>query len=776
MENLKVIGKPVIRKDVLDKVTGATEYAADLFIPKQLYAAVFRSPVPHARIKKVDTAKAAAYPGVRSVVTGEDAPYSYGRFIKDQSFLARGKVRFLGEPVAAVAADTLEIALEAVRLITMEYEELPLIDDVMEAVKTGSPLVHENWNEYKMQNGAAPLSGTNICDHTKVRKGDIEKGFQEADVVVENTYWNSMVSHAPIEPHSATVKVEPSGKVTIWSATQSPFYIREEICASLGLPDHMVRIIVPQIGGGFGGKLELRAEPIALALALKTNGRPVKLTFSRHEDFIAGVVRAPVLIRAKTGAKKDGTLTAFQGELFWDTGAFSTTGPRVCSKATIILSGPYVIPNLKVDGYTVCTNKQLGTAYRGFGVSEAAYVHEAQMDAMAKALGIDPLALRLKNIMVEGSRGPTGEVFTSVGIKECLEKSAESIGWNNGPISWVTKDGKLRGKGLGTFLKFTGTPSYSSATLKLNLDGSITIAQGGTELGQGVNTVMPMMAAEELGIAVEKINMAAVDTENVPPDKTTTSSRLTFHMGNAILLAVNDLKEKLRKLAAVVWGTDPGAVRIENGILFTEGSDGRLGDKQVKLDEIKKSGLLKAGPPLLGFGSFETSDIWDQPDPETSQSERLAIMWFLGANGAEVEVDPESGLVRIIKVSAGNDVGRVINPVGCMQQIEGGIVMGVGNSLMEEMIHRDGKLMNGNMVDFKVPTSMDADFEMAINLVETAHPEGPFGAKGVGEPAMCSVQAAIASAVGHALGVPVTSVPIKPETVLAVLRGKGEGR
>ena len=775
MDAYKVIGKPVVRKDVLAKVTGAQEYIADMDLPKQLHAAVYRSPLPHARILKIDTSRARAYPGVRAVVTGEDAPYYYGRFFKDQTFLALDRVRYMGEPVAAVAADTREIAWEAARLITAEYEELPLVDDVLEAAKPGSPLVHEDWFAYKKQGAAYPVKGTNICDHTKLRKGNIDEGFAQADVVVENEYWNSMTSHAPIEPHGATVQVDPTGKVTIWSATQSPFYIREEIAACLGLPEHMVRVIVPQVGGGFGGKLELRAEPIALALAMKTNGRPVKLTFSRGEDFYGGVVRAPVLIRAKTGAKKDGTITAFQGELFWDTGAYSTTGPRVCSKATIILPGPYRIPNLKVDGYTVCTNKQLGTAYRGFGVSEAAYVHEAQMDALAEALKMDPLELRMKNILLEGDLGPTGEVFTSVGVRECLEKSAMGVGWGKGPVSWVTPEGKLRGRGLGTFLKFTGTPSFSSATLKMNLDGTVTLAQGGTELGQGMTTVMPQMIAEELGIPVERINMVMVDTENVPPDKTTTSSRLTFHMGKAVLLAVKDLQEKLKVLAADVWGVDPQAVTVGPGVIEGPGPDGTPGGRRVLMGEIKASGLLKKGPPLIGTGSFETSDIWDQPDPETNQSKKLSIMWFMGANGAEVEVDPESGQVKVIKVSAGNDVGKVINPLGCVQQIEGGIIMGIGNTLLEEMIYRDGKLMNGNMVDFKVPTTMDADVDMEIHLVETAHPDGPFGAKGVGEPAMCSVQAAVASAVAHAIGAPVTSIPVKPEAVLAALKTRKPG-
>lgn len=774
MDELKVVGKSVIRKDAADKVTGSTMYIADLTMANQLYGAVYRSPVPHGIIKKIDVSKAREYPGVRAVVTDKDVPYRFGRTLVDQTYLARDKVRMEGEPIVAVAADTLEIAREAVGLIDVEIEPLPVVEDMMEALKPGSPLVHDDLETYKNNGKHRCKSGTNIYDHFMLRKGDVEKGFAEADVIVENEYECAMLSHSPIETHGAIARVDGSGKVTVWTPGQSPFYLRTEIASSLGIPESRVRIISPPIGGGFGGKLEMRAEQLALALALHTKGKPVKVIFTRHEDYIAGVVRAGVRFKLKTGAKKDGTITAFEAVDYWDTGAYATVGPVVTTKANVILAGPYNIENVKTDGYCIATNKQLGTAQRGFGVSEAAYAHEQQMDALAQALDMDPLELRLKNIMVDGSKGHTGENLFTVGVKECLEAAAAGLEWNKKPLSWVTEDGKIRGKGLGAFMKYTGTPSFSSATVKLNHDGSVIVSYGTTEMGQGVGTVIPQMVSEELGIDYEKVSTVTVDTDNVPLDKTTTSSRSTFHMGNAVLKAVDDLKRQLRELAAYAWKTDLENIRIDKSRVYMSSESGGKEEHSVDMKDLKKSGLLKAGQPIVGFGSYETSRIWDPPDPETFQSERLTAMWFFGANAAEVEIDPDTGKVRVISLSAGHDVGKAINPLNCYQQIEGGVMMGIGNTMLEEFIHRDGILKNGNMVDFKIPTSMDVDTEVIINLVEKPHPEGPYGAKGIGEPAMCAVQASVASAVGHALGISVTKVPIKPETVIEAARKRLE--
>jgi CO/xanthine dehydrogenase Mo-binding subunit len=770
MSEFKLIGSTVPRRDIIEKVTGTAEYVGDMNIPGQLYAAVLRSPIPHGNIIRIDCSRASSYKGVRAVVTGKDAPFYYGRFVKDQPFLAIDRVRYEGEPVAAVAADTLEIALEAVRLIDIQYEELPIVMDYEDAVRADAVLVHDDWNKYQILPGAHTKQNSNICDHSKIYKGDVTVGFDAADEIVEGEYSCAMTSHAVIEPHASIAKVDYTGKVVVWSTAQSPFYIRGELCSALGLPENMVQIIVPYIGGGFGGKLELRAEPLVIALAYKTQGKPVKLSFSRHEDFIGGVVRMPVKFKMKIGAKKDGTLTAVQGEANFDTGAYVTMGPRVSHKVSVILNGPYRVPNIKVDCYCACTNKQLGTAYRGFGVAEAAYAHELCMDALADKLKMDPLELRLKNALVEGDLGSTGEKMISMGIVDCLKSAAKGLDWYDGPLHWVTSEGKLRGKGIGCFAKTTGTPSFSAISLRLNYDGSVLISQGGTELGQGVTTVIPIFISEEIGIPLSKITMARVDTENVPMDKSTTSSRLTFHMGNAVLLAIEDIKNQLRELAGEFWNLDPLMISIENGMVFE--ADKPDGEHRILLNEKGLIQLIKKGTPIIGRGSFETSDVYDPQNPETGQSERFTIMWFMGANAVEVEVDPETGEIDIIQVSTGNDVGKIINRLGCVQQVEGGVMMGIGNTLYEEMIYQDGFLKNGNMLDFKVPTFMDIDYKIKVNLIEITHPEGPKGAKGLGEPAMCATQAAVAAAVNRAIGSPVTRIPLKPEYVVEACKNR----
>ena len=431
---------------------------------------------------------------------------------------------------------------------------------------------------------------------------------------------------------------------------------------------------------------------------------------------------------------------------------------------------------MKTDGYCVATNKQLGTAQRGFGVAEASYAHEQQMDALAKALNMDPLEIRLKNIMVDGSKGHTGETLFSVGVKECLEEAAEGLGWKGHPYSWITEDGKIRGRGLGTFMKFTGTPSYTSVTIKFNFDGTAIVSYSTTELGQGVGIVIPQIVAEELGIPLESISTVQVDTENTPLDKTTTSSRATFHLGNATIKAAADVKRQISKWIAFVWKTDVERVKFEkHGIIVEVDAQGNKTGREARMDELNKNGLIRNGEPILGYGSYETTNIWKKPDIDTYQTERLTAMWFFGANAAEVEIDPDTGKTRVIKVVAAHDIGKALNPLGCLQQVEGGVVMGIGNTLLEEFIHKDGYLMNGNMVDFKIPTSMDTDCEIEMRLIESSpHPEGPYGAKGIGEPAMCATQSAVASAVAHALGVPVTHVPIKPETILEACRKRME--
>ncbi|MHB1653582.1 MAG: xanthine dehydrogenase family protein molybdopterin-binding subunit [Desulfitobacteriaceae bacterium] len=762
MDQKNCIGQSVVRKDAWEKVTGSATYCADLVFPRQLYAAVFRSPLPHARIVGMDLTEVRQLPGVKAVVTGEDFPILFGQFIKDQPFLASRKVRFVGEPVVAVAAETPEIAAEAIRRVHVDFEPLPAVFDVFEAIADGAPLVHEDWNLYRKSGAVRPVSASNICDHFQLRKGDTASGWQEADVVIENEFSTAMIQHVTIETHCAIAQYKRDGSLTVWTPGQSPFVLRSQLAEALDLPLNKVRIIATTIGGGFGSKYELRAEQLAVALAMKAPSRPVKIVFDRQEEFATSVVRGATHVKIKTGAKKDGTLLAQEVTTYLDTGAYSTVGPRINYNAGFAASGPYQVPNVKIDGYCICTNKPIGGAFRGFGVPEVAWAYESQMDLLAKELNIDPLALRIKNAVEEGSISASGERLLSVGVKDCLKAVGEQIGWDShGPT--VTPEGKIRAKGVACFSKLTGTPSNSSVIIRLNEDGSVNVLQSGMEMGQGTTTVIAQIVAEELGIDVDKVVVAPVDTEFTPYEKTTTSSRLTFHVGNAAILAAKDVLEQLKCLAAKHWKVEQEQIRVEAGQIL--GPSGQ----SITVNQIKQTSILKEQPPVIGRGSYSTADIFDPPDAATRQSKRPTVFWMYGAQAAEVEVDPETGQVEVLKMVAAHDVGKAINPLGCQQQIEGSCVMGIGHVLLEEMIFDHGKVLNANMVDYKVPTVMDATLEITVTLIEQNHPEGPFGAKGVGEPGIAPTAAAIGNAISEAIGQRIYQLPVKPETIVAAL-------
>lgn len=758
-----VIGHSPIRKDGIAKVTGTAKFGADIDLPGQLYGAVARSPYPHARILSVHTEKSRALPGVRTVIVGADYPVPYGQFIADQPIIALDKVRYQGEPVAAVAADTEEIAREAARLIEVEYEPLPVVNNLETSMKN-EILIHEDWSKYACTSACFPVQGTNIGDQYHLKKGDPDKGFAEADEIVESEFSCGMLQHTTIETHTSTAIADPvSGDIQVYTPNQSPFGIRSLMATTFGVPLEKVRLTLTEIGGAFGGKYEAKCEPIAIALSLKAGGRPVKLTYGRDEEFAATVCRSPVHFTIRTGVKRDGTITAQKVNIEWDAGAYVTTNPRVDYNAGFAANGPYKIPNAQVDSYVYMTNKTLGTAYRGFGVTEVATLHERQMDRIAARLGMDPLELRLKNVMQNEDIGITGEVMQTMAVKECLEAAADNIGWKELPLRWVDEEGNLCGKGIACFNKLTGTPSTTSVMVKMNENGSLYIMSASREMGQGVTTALPQIAAETMAMDLDKIIMVPVDTAVTPYDKTTTSSRSTFHSGNAVLEACEDIKAQLCRLAALNFKVNASDVEYtKDGWIQCRTDPG----KRIHISGVGKSGILHEQLPVVALGKYGTSDIFDPPPADGRQSKRPTVMWMHGAQAAVVAVNPKTGRVKVKKVGAAHDVGKAINPVGCLQQIEGSIIMGMGHALMEEMIYENGNLRNGNMVDYKVPTFMDSDVEMKITLVEQAHPDGPYGVKGIGEPGLAPTAAAIVNAVCHACNTDFKSIPIKPEQIL----------
>ncbi len=733
-----VIGESVDRTDAIGKVTGRYQYATDLKLAGMLRGRALRSPLAYARIAALDVERARRLPGVRAVVTGKDVPYLYGSTVKDRPFLAVDVVRFAGEPVAAVAAVDEDTAQEALDLIRVDYEPLEPLLDPERAMEAGASLLHPDLGKYKHSYAARPLAGTNICSHFQLRRGDVEEGFAEADDVFEDTFRTRPVQHAALEPHVAVAQVDGfSGRITVWVNSVSPFISRTELADALGVPMDRIRVIVPGVGGSFGGKMYLKQEPLAVALAMFAGNRPVRVASDREEEFTAQVVRGGTLTRLKTGVRRDGTIVARQVTTVWDTGAYADCGPRIARNSGHTSAGPYRIPNLRIDGYTVYTNKIVAGAYRGYGVTEVTWAYETQMDMIAERLGIDRLELRRRNILREGDAGATGQPVVAVGLGESLDRAA-------GAIAWGRESGPGRGKGVACTHKATGAPSMSSAVIKVNEDGSVVLLSSTVEQGQGSDTVLRQMVADELGVPLDRVTVTAPDTDYTPFDSSTTSSRSTFHMGNAVRLAVQDIRGQLRELNL------PGDLSLREAIARQYGA---------------------RGGTLIGRGLFRPDAA--PMDPETAQTDKVTPFWMYAAQAAEVEVDLETGRVEVRRLAAAHDVGRAINPLTALQQIEGALVMGLGSALYEEMrVGPDGRLQNANLHDYKLPTALDVP-GLEPMTVEQPHPDGPYGAKGVGEPGLAPTAPAIANAVAAATGIRFTDLPITAERLYLALKRRG---
>ena len=768
MGNYKYIGRPLIRKDAVEKVTGEAVFGPDVEFPDMLYGAVYLSPHAHAKILSYDLSEAEKVPGVLFVVTGKDLPdRRFGAFIADQPVLAVDKVRYNGEPVVAVVAETKAAAKLAAKKVKVEYEILDHVIDPYEAMQPGAPLVHDNWSGYTHSADFTGVDGTNLCDFFPLRHGDVEKGFAEADVVIENTYRTANVNHSTIEVHVATAKYDKSrNMMTVWAPAQSPFMIRKQLAGLLGMKQSQVHIVCTYIGGGFGGKYELKLEPLTAMLAMRTGGRPVQISYSRNEEYLAGCVRGSTVIKIKSACNRDGKMVAQKIENYFDTGAYSTTGPRINYNAGFAAITSYKIPNVWIDGYTVATNRQITSAYRGFGMPEYTFAFENQMDLLAEEIGMDPYEFRLMNLYHTGDVSATGEVLPEVGAERCLRAAAELIGWDEN--SWkrtVTPEGKWRAKGIATGIKLTGTPSTSSVIIKFNDDASVQVLQSGMELGQGAYSVITSFVAERLGIPYEDVLTMPVDTMYTPYEKTTTGSRLTFHVGNAAVKAADDVIRQLRGLAAISWKTDADKVTFRDGVLY-----GPAGE-ELAIKDIGKTSLMKEQEPVLGTGLYTTSDVWDKPDPNTHFSTKPTVQWFWASHACEVEVDPQTGRIKILDYAAAQDVGQAINTMTCTQQVEGAVSMGMSHCLLEEMIIDDkGHLKNGNMVDFKVATSQDVDFDLKVALINNPVSDNEYGARGIGEPPVVPPAAAISEAVSRAIGNRIKSIPLKCDEVLKAIQ------
>ena len=751
------VGTSAVRLDAAEKVTGTFAYGHDVSMPGQLCARLRRSDVPHARLVSVDVSEARKIPGVRAVLSGSDLGDLRGsRFVRDEPVLATDRVRYLGEPVAAVAADTPEIAEQALRSIDVEYEQLPVLRSPDEALAEGAPLLHPDWESY----WSAPIMRRqgNVLNHVHLERGDVDDVFAAADHVFEDRYDASLVHQVSLEGRVAVASVDREGHVHVVTSHQFPFGLRQDLSDILGIPIGRIRITVSGLGGGFGGKLYAGVEHFCILLAQAT-GRPVKLQYSREEELLATSPRMGATIQLRTAVAENGTLLAREGTLHYDAGAYAESSPGVVSIGALTLPGPYRWQALRMDSYAVYTNKANCGSYRGPGAPQAAFAGESQLDRIAATLGIDPLELRRRNAVVDGDLGPTGQVLRNVSLAETLDEAAEAIGWDR-------RGGPNEGRGLACCM-WTTTGGASSAYLRVDEDGSVVLMTGATEIGTAaVQAGVAQICADELGMAPGDLKLVTADTETTPYDFGAQGSRTAYQMGNAVIRAADDLKEQLFGLAAEKLGGDPGRFELGDGVVRATDD----AEAHVALADLAKLGQTRGG--LLGRGSYIA--------PPTEFDEGTVTGAMLGAfnepsfstHAARVEVDEETGAVELTEYVAVQDVGHVLNPRYCAGQVTGGAVQGIGQALFEELRYEDGVVRNPNLTDYKIPTMLDVPWVQAI-LVEQPSDHGPYGAKGVGEPSVIPPPAAIANAIDDAVGVRVRSLPITAERVLDGLDARG---
>ncbi len=766
---LNYVGHPSTRIDAADKATGKLLYTYDMSIPGMLHAKVLRSPHPHARILAIDTSAAEAYPGVSCVITGRDVQNVWhGGWIKDRLPYALDRVRYVGEPVAGVAAVNERTAEEALRLIKVEYELLPAVFDAREAARQDAPVIHPDMSSYtQMEKEIHPKSGTNINNHIKIRKGDVEKGFAEADLIVEEEFSAPKVQHCTLEPHVVMVNPETNGHITVTTSAQGVHVVRNLLCSAFGIPMNKLRVINPPIGGGFGGKASLKIESLCLPLALKA-GAPVRLLMGPEEDIATVITRTPVHVKMKSGVTREGKLTARQVTLHWDAGGYAEAALLLSKNAGYASSGPYAIPNIHIDSYCVYTNNLPGGALRGFGVSEVIWAGEQHADTLAEKLGISPLEFRRINILKNGDTTSTGQVLKYVGLDQTLEEVASRIDLE--PITNQSGDIR-RGRGIACLHKGTVCPTTSNVIVQLHPDGTLSLNHGAIELGQGVHTVIRQMAAESLDVTPESISITQTpDSDTAPLDWQIAASRATFNFGNAIFDAAANFKEQAFALTAKLLRVKVQELGWEKGRVYLLADP----ERGLTLKELAKGGFDENGKfshgNIIAPGSYTNKDFTTL-DPETGQSANPTIFWMYGTQAAEVEVNIRTGEIKVLKLIACHDAGKVINPVTAAAQIEGALVMGTGMALYEGTITDKGKILNGSLVDYKVVRSADQP-ELDVSFVEVPHGEGPYGAKGLAEAGLCSTAGAIANAVHQATGIKPNFIPMRSEQILELIKSQ----
>ena len=775
----KYVGVSVPRVDGVKKVTGAAKYVGDMKWPRMLYAKCVKSPYAHAKIVSIDVSAAKALKGVHDVITGDYYTKRGGLYLEDKNFLAVNTVKFYGEPVVAVAAETPEIAEEACDLVKVEYEPLPVINNPMEGMAKDAVLIHPELHTYKVVPIFHPQAHTNISHHHIIRKGDADAAFKYAEehpdeyYITEHEYHVPHVQHTPIENHVAVAQYEPDGKCTVWASCQSPYAVRQALSATFDIPLNKMRIISPYVGGGFGAKAGTTIEGIIIPLAMHCKGRPVMMEYTREEEFVNSYLRQGVYTKIKTAVRKsDGKFLAVQNNFYWDGGAYTEYGVNIVKASGFASTGPYEFDNVKTDAYCVYTNNPVGGPYRGFGMCEIHFGIEQNIDEVAKEIGMDPIEIRRVNGLAPGKTTGTGEVMKSCGFLEALDQVAEAIEYDK-PCDKPSAPNKVRGKGIAGGWKSPSQPTNagSAAIIRMNEDGTFFLMTSGHDIGQGSDTALIQIAAEVLCCDPSKFTIRTGDTDHTPYEWQTVASRITYCAGNATKLAAEDLKEKLLDLAQIKLGYIKRELYLEDGwIINRNHPESRMPMSDLALGLAFEDGSGYGGP-AIGVGTFTLPNNINY-DPATGYSPKPAAFWTTAAAGAEVEIDTETGVIEVKKMVESCDPGHIVNPELYKAQVEGGMMQALGTVLYEELKLKDGKVLNKSFVDYKIPTIDNTPETFIAMGVEHPEETGPYGARGIGEPAMVPGAPAIANAIYNATGCRFTEMPITPEKMLKALQEK----
>jgi xanthine dehydrogenase molybdenum-binding subunit len=750
-----VVGKSVRRTDTFEKVTGLGKYAGDVHLPGLLYGKMKRSDIAHALIKNIDVSKALALKGVKAVLTHKDVPriLHYGSphprsasCTKDQ-YILDDRVRYWGEGVAAVAAESEEIAEEAVRLIEVEYGPLPAVFTVADALKPEAPAIHDNG-----------LEKNNVMPPVIVKRGDVEKGFAEADLILENEYVLGRPVPGYMEPNVCACQWDGNGKLTMWSSTQTAFMVRGILAEVLGVPYNKVRVIVDHMGGGFGAKQDLFQHEFLCALLARQTGRPVRMEFTRKETFLGGRTRHSGKIRLKQGFKADGTITARHARIVLDGGAYGSHSPGVTTVGTSSLTSLYRCENVDLEGRAIYTNTPIAGAFRGYGVVQTYFALDLQMDEAAERLGIDPAEMRLRNAVRTGDLAPSDHPVVGHGLEACIRRGVEEVDWKAARAATAAQPGGVRRRGWGIGCEMHGSSAYpgikeqGNAIVKMNEDGTVTLLTGTAGLGTGAHTALSQIVAEEIGIPFSAVQVVTGDTDIVPWDIGAFASHTTYMGGRAAQIAAAEVRRQVLAQAAPLLEAAPEMLAIREGIVHVEGANRSIALKEVV---SPKRGMPAA--QIVGVGTYS---------PTKSYS--------FAAHFVEVEVDTETGEIAVLQVVPVHDVGKVIHPIAAAGQIEGGIQQGIGHTLSEDYAIdlTNGRSLNPSFVDYKMPLSMDMPPIRTIILEAAPDPGGPFGAKGVGEDPIIAIGPAITNAIYDAIGIRFRHYPITPEQVLNALRAK----